>query len=405
MDKRYTAGELAWCAGVSARTVRFYEEKGILQPRERSGEGYRLYDDSAILRLQEILMLKYLGLSLEEIRQTLQQGENLSVAELMAHQKGLILEKRSRLDCILEAIERTEKHCREERLPVARFVEIMQLVTGSQQVDFRYNLYERYGTCRQRWHEWLYEQLPLKPGMRILDVGCGHGNVWVDNWQRIPAGCQITLLDRETRGLQFLHGFYLENRKQLAEGVSFSFFYEDAEVWDCPVGEYDLILAGHLWNYIRDRKALLQKMHRGLTERGRLFSTFSSRIAVEDVNRILEPVLHKRVLEGYEKRQQVFTLEMEELLTKEFGNVSRKDFHNGLRIDEPEKLLQYFCQIDGELEQQIRAQGQVIRRQLQELLRQERVPEIGITGCCYRNVNGMVSQAKQDRKNMQEDGE
>lgn len=62
MEKLYTAGELAGWAGVSARTIRFYEEKGLLRPKERSTGGYRLYDDSAIVRLQEILMMKYVGL-------------------------------------------------------------------------------------------------------------------------------------------------------------------------------------------------------------------------------------------------------------------------------------------------------------------------------------------------------
>lgn len=98
MEKKYTAGELARWAGVSARTIRFYEEKGILQPRERSAEGYRLYADSAIVRLQEILMLKHVGLSLEEIQQALQQGEDLSVSELLARQRELVLEERNQGD-------------------------------------------------------------------------------------------------------------------------------------------------------------------------------------------------------------------------------------------------------------------------------------------------------------------
>ncbi len=387
MEKRYTAGELARLAGVSARTVRFYEEKDILQPRERSAEGYRLYDDSAILRLQEILMLKYLGLSLEEIRQALQQGENLSAAELLEHQRALILEERSRLDGLLKAIDHARRHCQDGRLPISRLVEMMQLVTRNQQANFRYHLYEQYGTNSRRWHEWMYDQLPLKPGMRILDVGCGHGNVWVSNWKRIPGNCRITVLDQEMEGLQFLHGIYLEQRRQLAEGAEFSFICEDAREWECPADSYDLILAGHFWNYVRDKGGLLRKLHRGLAEGGRLFSTFTSQVSMEDVNRILEPVLQKKVPGRYEEKKQAFTKEMEELFAGEFGNVSRKTFHNVLRIDQPEELLQYLCNLDGDLEIRIRAKEQEVRRHLQELIRQEQVPEIRTTGYCYFSVN------------------
>ena len=55
---RFTAGELANMLGVSARTVRFYDEKGLLNPCEYSDAGYRIYDEDSVVRLQKILMLK-----------------------------------------------------------------------------------------------------------------------------------------------------------------------------------------------------------------------------------------------------------------------------------------------------------------------------------------------------------
>lgn len=215
MQKRYTAGELARWAGVSARTIRFYEEKGILRPRERSAEGYRLYDDSAVLRLQE-----------------------------------------------------------------------------------------------------------------------------------------------------FLRGIYRERCGELAAG-------------------YDMILAGHLWNYIRDKESLLGRLHLGLAKGGRLISTFTSQASVRDVNRILEPVLGGRALGAYEERRQVIAEQMEELFDAEFAHVSRMTFHNCLRIPQPEELLRYLCGLDGELETRIRAKEQEVRKHLWELTLGGQIPEIGTEGHCY----------------------
>ncbi len=383
MQKRYTAGELARWAGVSARTIRFYEEKGILRPRERSAEGYRLYDDSAVLRLQEILMLKYVGLSLEEIQQILGQGEQMSATRLLERQKEMVLEERRRLDHILETIDRAQQHCRAGQLPVSQFAEIMQLVTKNQQANFRYGLYERYGTSGQRWHEWLFDQLRLEPGMRVLDVGCGHGNIWRGGWHGIPRGCGITLLDKEPQGLQYLREIYQERCGELAAGVKLTFLHDDAESWQCPAEAYDLILAVHLWNYIRDKKRLLYRLHRGLVEGGRLMSTFTSQVSVQDVNRILEPVLGRRVLGAYEERKQALTAQMEELFDAEFSGVSRMTFHNCLRIAQPEELLQYLCGLDGELETRIRAKEQEVRKYLWELTLRGQTPEIGTEGHCY----------------------
>ncbi len=60
-------GEFAKRAGVTPRTVRYYESLGLLGPSERQGSGFRYYTETELARLQKIGALKELGLSLEEI--------------------------------------------------------------------------------------------------------------------------------------------------------------------------------------------------------------------------------------------------------------------------------------------------------------------------------------------------
>lgn len=60
-------GQFAQRAGVTPRTVRYYESLGLLGPSEREGSGFRYYTEAELLRLQKINDLKELGLSLEEI--------------------------------------------------------------------------------------------------------------------------------------------------------------------------------------------------------------------------------------------------------------------------------------------------------------------------------------------------
>ncbi len=60
-------GELSERAGVSHRTIHYYERLGLVQPAEREGAGYRYYDETALRRLEKIAALKRLGLSLDEI--------------------------------------------------------------------------------------------------------------------------------------------------------------------------------------------------------------------------------------------------------------------------------------------------------------------------------------------------
>ncbi|WP_077962527.1 MerR family transcriptional regulator [Ensifer adhaerens] len=60
-------GELSERAGVSHRTIHYYERLGLVEPAEREGAGYRYYDETALKRLEKIAALKRLGLSLDEI--------------------------------------------------------------------------------------------------------------------------------------------------------------------------------------------------------------------------------------------------------------------------------------------------------------------------------------------------
>jgi MerR family copper efflux transcriptional regulator len=68
MDDRMRIGDLTERAGVTPRTVRYYESIGLLPPGEREGHGQHYYTEETLARLQKIDQLKKLGLSLEEIR-------------------------------------------------------------------------------------------------------------------------------------------------------------------------------------------------------------------------------------------------------------------------------------------------------------------------------------------------
>ena len=65
----YTSGQFAKMAHISVRTVRFYDKQNILKPSYVSPAGSRFYTDQDFARLQQILLLKYLGFSLEDIKE------------------------------------------------------------------------------------------------------------------------------------------------------------------------------------------------------------------------------------------------------------------------------------------------------------------------------------------------
>ena len=63
----YTVKQLASLAGVSVRTLHYYDQVGLLKPRYRRENGYRYYDEDSMIRLQQIMFFRELGFSLDEV--------------------------------------------------------------------------------------------------------------------------------------------------------------------------------------------------------------------------------------------------------------------------------------------------------------------------------------------------
>ncbi len=109
----YTVQKLAGMAGISGRTLRYYDEIGILKPARTSTSGYRVYGQAEVDRLQQILFYRELGVSLEEIGQILNRPSFDAALALLLHRDKL-LEKRKQLDILIDNVEKSIA-CKEGR--------------------------------------------------------------------------------------------------------------------------------------------------------------------------------------------------------------------------------------------------------------------------------------------------
>ena len=101
----HSISQVARLAGVSARTLRHYDEIGLLRPSRVSANGYRWYERPQLLRLQRILLLRELGVPLVGITDIL-AGEADEVTALRRHREQLLTE-RERLARVIDTIDRT----------------------------------------------------------------------------------------------------------------------------------------------------------------------------------------------------------------------------------------------------------------------------------------------------------
>ena len=98
-----TVKDVSEIAGVSIRTLRHYDEIGLLKPTKLTEAGYRLYDDKALEKLQEIMFYRELEIPLSEIK-TILENPFYDKKQALLTQKALLEQKRNRLNGIIELI-------------------------------------------------------------------------------------------------------------------------------------------------------------------------------------------------------------------------------------------------------------------------------------------------------------
>ena len=102
----YTVKKLSELAGISGRTLRFYDQIDLLKPNRINSSGYRIYGGKEVDRLQQILFYRNLGLLLEEIKEVLDAPDFDSETALTAHYQQL-LEQQQQLNKLIATVKKT----------------------------------------------------------------------------------------------------------------------------------------------------------------------------------------------------------------------------------------------------------------------------------------------------------
>lgn len=102
----YTINQLAKLAGVSTRTLRYYDQCGLLPPKAVRSNGYRIYGETEVNRLQQILFYRELGVELSEIGRILAEKDFDGLSALQNHLSAL-REKRARLERLIDNVQKS----------------------------------------------------------------------------------------------------------------------------------------------------------------------------------------------------------------------------------------------------------------------------------------------------------
>lgn len=364
----YTSGEFARRANVTIRTIRFYDKQGILKPSKVSEAGYRLYTDEDFGRLQKILSLKYLGFSLEEIMALTIHDDKEDIANSLKLQKELIHKRIRHLEMMERTLEDTSRMV--ETSGTIDWNDILNLIhitnmehavveqyKTSVNINARIQLHRRFSHNPVAWFSWIANQISFESMERILEVGCGNGQLW----QKAPAQA---LEGKEIHVTDISSGMVEDAAENLKGSGRDSLVFEtqDCEALSYEDGMFDGVIANHVLFYVRDMGRALGEIRRVLKKDGIFYCSTYGKEHMREITLLVQE-FDPRIALSDVALYELFGLENGKgILEKVFGQVENVMYEDYLLVNEAKPLLDYIMSCHGN-------QGEILGNRQQEFKR------------------------------------
>lgn len=359
LDGYYSSGEFARMAKVSIRTIRFYDKQNILKPSYVTPSGARFYTDSDFAKLQQILLFKYLGFSLDDIKTlTIDDIDSQHLYNTLSLQKRLVEDRIEQMQLVTNAISNTisalEKN---SNVDWNQMLELIHLTTmeksyksqyqNANNIATRIRLHKNYSINPQGWFPWIYESglLPYlnttTSNIHILEIGCGDGSLWLENIHHLPSNVYITVSD-------ISEGMIRDVRRNLGANLSnFTF-----ETFDChhipyPAYTFDFVIANHLLFYCDDIHQVCSEVHRVLKSNGFFLCSTYGFYHMKEITSLVQE-FDSRIVLAAENLYERFGLENgKQILEQHFSSIDTVLYEDAIEINEAQPLIEYILSCHG----------------------------------------------------------
>lgn len=383
-EKLFTTGEFAKKAGVTIRTLRYYDKIGLLVPSSHNGLGHRLYSKEDFGKLQKILTLKFIGLSLEDIANIMKYDLNhKDFKKSLEIQKEIMKKKIKHIQFIIKAIdEAADTIDFNKEMDWDKFINIISAINSdknwTQQYENASNLrariaiHELFSTNKEGWMPWFFKELKQElsmmssnyknynkkisneniselsnldlkqPNIKILELGCGDASLWNKNFNHIPSNWEITLTD-------FSDGMLKDAKKNLGEKRSrFNFKIVNAENIPFEDESFNVVIANHMLYHVPNINKALKEINRVLKSEGILFASTVGKNHMKEIREIISTFdIYSLTSESWESTDS-FQLENGLKIVSEYFNmVELKRYKDNLKVTDPVYILDYIFSMPG----------------------------------------------------------
>lgn len=350
----FTTGEFAKKAGVTLRTLRYYDKIGLLKPNCHNDLGHRLYSKQDFGRLQKILTLKFIGLSLDDISNIMKQDINdQDFKKSLEIQKSIMEEKIQHIQMVIKSIDETVHMLDKSNvLNWDKFINIINIINidkkwseqyeNASNLKARIRIHELFSTNKQGWMNWFFDQMQVPENAHILELGCGDGSLWEKNSNYIPSSWNITLTD-------FSNGMLEDAKKNLGvKSQRFKFQIIDAQNIPFESCSFNVVIANHMLYHVTDREKAFSEIHRVLKPNGYFYASTVGKNHMKEMREILSRFNSESITTKSWDSTESFQLENGlGQVSKWFKEVKLNRYNDSLVVTHPIPLIDYIFSMPG----------------------------------------------------------
>jgi ubiquinone/menaquinone biosynthesis C-methylase UbiE len=204
----------------------------------------------------------------------------------------------------------------------------------------RIRLHEQFSTNKVSIQQWEFDRILklVAPEAQILEVGCGRGDLWKQNVDRIPEGWNVTLSDLSA-------GMLEDCQRHLGDELAQRFSFEVINVQEIPYPDktFDVVIANYMLYHVPDLPQALSEIRRVLKPDGMLFAMTNGENHLVELEQLVDRFNNKENDSfGLMGVRFAFTLQNgTDQLRPYFNNLQREDFESALHVTELQPLLNY----------------------------------------------------------------
>lgn len=206
-------------------------------------------------------------------------------------------------------------------------------------LDARIQLHRRYSVNPTVYFEWMYDLLDLQAGMKVMEVGCGTGELWRTNLPRLPDVLPVTMLDLSA-------GMAAAARATLNHDARFRFAAADAQHLPFSNGQFEQVIANYMLYHVPDIPLAVRELRRVLIPGGRLCAATNGRTHMIELHDLMQR-FGLRVSQQYDFTARYGLENAPRILGDCFDHVEVVPFVDRLFVTDAAALMDYIRSMVG----------------------------------------------------------